>query len=97
VVNRAQQRSTFETSRHWTVNLLFYGVTFQARDALFGTPLGKSIVVKAADGSTQNLALDANGEATIPACRAASSPFRSSVPGIRRRVRSWSRAIRSSI
>lgn len=66
VVNRAQQRSTFETSRHWTVNLLFYGVTFQARDALFGTPLGKSIVVKAADGSTQNLALDANGEATIP-------------------------------
>jgi len=66
VVNRAQQRSTFETSRHWTVSLLFYGVTFQARDALFGTPLGKSIVVKAADGSTQNLALDANGEATIP-------------------------------
>jgi hypothetical protein len=66
VVNRAQQRSPFATSRHWTITLLFYGVTFQATDALFGTPLGKELVVKAADGSEQRLALDENGEAVIP-------------------------------
>jgi hypothetical protein len=45
---------------------LFYGVTFQATDALFGTPLGKEVVVLAADGSEQRLTLDENGEAVIP-------------------------------
>lgn len=66
VVHRAQQRNTFATSRHWTISLLFYGVTFRAKDAFFGSPIGKSIIVQSADGSQQHLSLDENGEVVIP-------------------------------
>jgi hypothetical protein len=66
VVHRAQQRTSFETTRHWEIKLLFYGVKFRASDAFFGSPLGKELIVEAADGSTQHLALDENGEALIP-------------------------------
>ncbi len=66
VVHRAQQRNTFEKSRHWTISLLFYGVTFRATDAFFGSPIGKSISIQSADGSRQYLALDQNGEVVIP-------------------------------
>jgi hypothetical protein len=66
VVHRAQQRTTFEKERHWEIDLLFYGVMFRASDAFFGSPLGEEIIVEAADGSTQHLTLDANGEVLIP-------------------------------
>jgi hypothetical protein len=65
-VHRSQQRSPFDTQRHWTIPLLFYNVTFQARDAFFGSGLGQSIIVTSADGSELEVPLDANGEATIP-------------------------------
>jgi hypothetical protein len=65
-VHRAQQRSDFDTSRHWTVPLLFYSVTFMARDAFFGSALGTEIVVRSADGGEQRLPLDENGLAVIP-------------------------------
>jgi hypothetical protein len=66
VVHRAQQRTTFEKSRHWEIKLLFYGVKFHASDAFFGSPLGKEIVVEAADGTRQHLTIDEKGEAVIP-------------------------------
>ena len=66
VVHRAQQRTTFESTRHWQISLLFYGVKFRASDAFFGSPLGKEIVIEAADGSTQQLNLDAHGEVVVP-------------------------------
>jgi len=66
VVNRSQQRTTFERSRNWQISLLFFGVKFRAVDALFGTPLGKEILIEAADGSQQTLALDDHGEVVIP-------------------------------
>lgn len=66
VVNRAQQRMTFESTRNWEISLLFYAVKFQAVDAFFGTPLGDEVVVQAADGSEQRLTIDDNGEVVIP-------------------------------
>jgi hypothetical protein len=71
-VHRSQQRSSFDstetpqTTRTWTVPLLFYSVTFRAKDAFFGSGLGKSIVVQSADGTEFEVPLNEAGEATIP-------------------------------
>jgi hypothetical protein len=66
VVHRAQQRSDFDASHVWTISLLFYGVTFSARDAFFSSPLGKEVVLRAADGTEYRYTLDSNGEVVIP-------------------------------
>ena len=66
VVNRSQQRTTFDASHEWKISLLFFGVRFQSLDALFGTPLGEEVVVRAPDGTEHRLPLDKNGIATIP-------------------------------
>jgi len=64
-VHRAQQRSSFDVSRQWTVSLLFYRVSFSARDAFYGSSLGTEIVLRASDGTEQRVALDVDGNATI--------------------------------
>jgi hypothetical protein len=66
VVNRAQQRTTFETDTTWTISVLTYQVRFEAIDALFGSPIGQEIAVQAPDGSVQRLALDDEGAVYIP-------------------------------
>ena len=65
VVNRSQQRTTFEGGESWEIKLLFYQVKFQTTDAFFGMPLGKEIVVQAPDGSEQRYSIDKNGDAYI--------------------------------
>jgi hypothetical protein len=66
VVNRSQQRTTFEDDFNWEVSLLFYQVKFHATDAFFGMPLGEAIIVEAPDGTKQHLPISEDGEVEIP-------------------------------
>jgi hypothetical protein len=66
VVNRSQQRTTFDESQEWTISLLFFTVRFQAYDALFGTPLGDELIVQSPDGTERTIPLNENGTAIIP-------------------------------
>lgn len=66
VVNRSQQRTTLENTTIWSIELLFFGVHFQAADAFFGTPLGTHVVVEAVDGSQYRLPLNESGSVAMP-------------------------------
>jgi hypothetical protein len=66
VVNRSQQRSTFETTRDWQISLLMFSVEFRAVDALFGHPVGDELVVTSPDGTEQRLPLGENGVVALP-------------------------------
>lgn len=61
VVNRSQQRATLSSQVNWQVSLLFYTVTFQPRDALFGSPIGKAVTLRAPDGTAYSFPLDDGG------------------------------------
>jgi hypothetical protein len=50
VVNRGQQAWTPTESGVWTVQLLLYGMTVEARDAVFGTPVSGQLKLTYPDG-----------------------------------------------
>jgi hypothetical protein len=65
VVNRAQHRFVPSTETNWTIQLLFYRVSIDARDALFGFPTGSSLRVVGPSGRPM-FALIKNGTAELP-------------------------------
>jgi hypothetical protein len=60
VVNRGQQAWTPTQNGVWTVQLLLYGMTVQARDAVFGTPVSGQLRLTYPDGASiqQHIASD---------------------------------------
>jgi hypothetical protein len=64
-VHRAQQRFEPERTRHLTVNVLFFGARVHARDALFGGPAGRAVVVGYPDGHTVRLPLSGGGDRAL--------------------------------
>jgi hypothetical protein len=63
VVNRGQQRITPAPRASWTVDLLLYDLQVQARDAIFGNPIGGELSLVYPDGSVRvtQLGKDASG------------------------------------
>jgi hypothetical protein len=53
VVNRAQQRYFPATESHWTVQLRYFFVDFNARDAFFGFPIGSAVKMVYPDSSVE--------------------------------------------
>jgi hypothetical protein len=53
VVNRGQQRLTPAPRAVWTVELLLYDLQVQARDAIFGNPIGGELSLVYPDGSVR--------------------------------------------
>ena len=66
-VNRAQQAFLPAETRTSTVRLLFYSTRFQARDALFGFPIGGGIRLQYPDGHVEEHPFGPDGELVLPA------------------------------
>ena len=62
VVHRAQQRFVPARDARVTVHVLFFAVRFTARDALFGTPTGKAIVLRFPDGHSERHAFGTDAQ-----------------------------------
>jgi hypothetical protein len=67
VVNRGQQRFVPAKDRNPSIELLFYSATFTVRDALFGSPTGKAVVLHYPDGTEETRELDDDGNLELPA------------------------------
>lgn len=65
VVSQAQQRYFVNPNDVWAVKLLLYKATFNARDALFGFPLGTGIRMEYPDGDVQTYSFNTNQEYTL--------------------------------
>ncbi|MEN6572608.1 MAG: transposase family protein [Anaerolineaceae bacterium] len=65
VVNQSQQRFYTTPDGTWKISLILYSLQVNARDGLFGFPVGKSISLEYPDGHGETIPLDANGSATI--------------------------------
>lgn len=65
VVNEAQQRYEPEKVAALKVQLLFYRATVEARDAVFGFPVGSAVRLQYPDGHHGRFPLDARREAVI--------------------------------
>jgi hypothetical protein len=65
VVSQAQQRYFVNPNDVWPVKLLLYKATFNARDALFGFPLGTGIRMEYPDGDVQTYTFNTNQEYTL--------------------------------
>ena len=65
VVNRAQHRFVPRTETAWTIQLLFYRVSVDARDALFGFRTGSSLRVVGPSGRPMYATIK-NGTAELP-------------------------------
>lgn len=63
VVNKAQQQFYAKPNGTWTITLLFYSIQVQARDALFGFPVGKAVNLELPNGQIQSVPLDSTGTA----------------------------------
>jgi hypothetical protein len=55
VVNRAQQRFHPATESNWTVQLRYFFVDFNARDAFFGFPIGSALKLVNPDGHVEQI------------------------------------------
>ena len=55
VVNRAQQRYHPATESAWTVQLRYFFVDFNARDAFFGFPIGSAVKLVNPDGDVERV------------------------------------------
>lgn len=58
VVNQAQQRFYANPNDNWTISLILYTLHIDARDGLFGSPVGKSVNLQFPDGHIKNYPLD---------------------------------------
>lgn len=67
LVNRAQQSFLPAKSLTVTLRLLFYSVRFQARDTLFGFPIGSGIRLVSPDGQSTVHRFRDNGEVALAA------------------------------
>lgn len=65
VVNQSQQRFYTSPDGTWNISLILYSLQVNARDGLFGFPVGKSISLEYPDGHTATIPLDTNGSATV--------------------------------
>ncbi len=65
VVNQSQQRFYTYPGENWTISLLLYSLSIQAKDGLFGSPVGKSVDIQFPDGRIENYQLDQNGMVKI--------------------------------
>jgi hypothetical protein len=65
VVNQAQQRYEPQKDATFKVRLLFYSATFEARDAVFGFPVGSAVRLRYPDGQRGRFPLDARHQAVI--------------------------------
>lgn len=65
VVNQSQQRFFTSPDGTWDISVILYSLHVNARDGLFGFPVGKSVTLEYPDGLTANINLDANGSATV--------------------------------
>jgi hypothetical protein len=65
VVNQAQQRYEPQKEPAFKVRLLFYSATFQARDAVFGFPVGSAVRLRYPDGQQGRFPLDARHQVVI--------------------------------
>ncbi len=65
VVNQAQQRFYANPNDNWTISLILYTLHIDARDGLFGSPVGKSVNLQYPDGHIKNYPLDKSGSIDI--------------------------------
>lgn len=79
VVNRGQQSFYPAENRDWQIELLLYSARFTARDALFGSPVGKRIRLQYPNGETKEWSLAPDGEVTVEAL--ARGLYRATVEG----------------
>jgi hypothetical protein len=61
VVNSAQQRFYAEENDTWTISLLLYTMRINAKDGLFGSPVGKTVEVTFPDGQKNSYPIDKTG------------------------------------
>jgi len=67
VVNKAQQRFEPNKTRAWEIRLMFYRVTVQARDLVFGMPTGRVLQVRRPDGTVTQHRLDTRAQTHLDA------------------------------
>jgi hypothetical protein len=82
VVNRAQQSFLPNATGSVRVRLLFYAVGFQARDTLFGFPIGSGVRLVYPDGEVRMHRFQGNGEVAIAALPRGSYHVSVDAPGI---------------
>jgi hypothetical protein len=66
VVNQSQQRFFTSPNDTLTISLLLYSLQVSAKDALFGSPVGKAVQLKFPDGKTVIFPMDSAGSVKIP-------------------------------
>jgi hypothetical protein len=66
VVNQAQQRFYVNPDDLWNISLLLYHLDIGAKDAIFGTPVGKLVTIEFPNGQSQDFPLNAQGMVSIP-------------------------------
>lgn len=67
VVNQSQQRFYTHPGENWEIALLFYTMSVDASDGLFGNRIGKSVNLTFPDGTAKNFPLDEDKVARIHA------------------------------
>lgn len=67
VVNESQQRFDVVTSTHWELDVLLFSANMQARDALFGFPVGSGFRLNFPDGQVVDVLADRNAAARVEA------------------------------
>jgi len=82
LVNRAQQAFLPSATGSVSVRLLFYAVGFQARDTLFGFPIGSGVRLVHPDGEVRMHRFQGDGEVAIAALPRGSYYVSVDAPGI---------------
>lgn len=67
VVNESQQRFDVVTNTYWTMDVLLFSATMQARDAFFGFPVGSGFRLNYPDGQTVDVPADQQAAARVDA------------------------------
>lgn len=65
VVNQSQQRFYTSPGGNLTIELILYSLTVNAKDGLFGWPIGDSLLLEYPDGRTEEFPLNEKGSVTI--------------------------------
>jgi hypothetical protein len=65
VVNQSQQRFYTSAGGNLTIELILYSLTVNAKDGLFGWPIGDSLLLEYPDGRSEEFPLDKKGSVTI--------------------------------
>jgi hypothetical protein len=66
VVNKAQQRFYAGSDQTWKISLILYSLQVNAKDALFGFPIGKKVSLIYPSGKVDTFTLDKSGTAHLP-------------------------------